>query len=77
MPLFFSEAPYIEPVAIPDDELPVLVTSLLDDLESGSCREITGCGDAPKLRISEGLAVATVDSVPPTHPLDKKDLPHA
>ncbi|MEU8619254.1 hypothetical protein [Streptomyces sp. NPDC048623] len=28
-------------------------------------------------QISEGSAVATVESVSPSHSLDKKDLPHA
>lgn len=81
MPLFFPEAPYVEPVAIPDDELPLLITSLLDDLDTGVHRERAadgdGDGDAAILRISEGPAVATVDSVSPSHSLDKKDLPHA
>lgn len=77
MPLFFPEAPYIEPLAIGDDDLSLLVTELLDDLESATLREITADGDASILRIGEGSAVATVDAVSPSHSPDKKDLPHA
>ncbi|MFD4242611.1 histidine phosphatase family protein [Streptomyces sp. NPDC058525] len=77
MPLFLPEAPYVEPVAITDDELPILITALLGDLDSGARREITGASDAAILRISEGATVANVDGVSPSHSLDKKDLPHA
>ncbi|MCL7492841.1 histidine phosphatase family protein [Streptomyces sp. MCA2] len=77
MPLFFPEAPYLEPVAISDDELPILITALMDDLDSGNLREATGGSDASILRVSEGPAVATVDPVSPSHPPDQKDLPHA
>ncbi|RZU29884.1 putative phosphoglycerate mutase [Streptomyces sp. BK022] len=77
MPLFLPEAPYVEPIAIPDDELPVLITTLLDDLDSSMCEKISGAGGTAIFRISEGPAVATVDSVSPSHSLDKKDLPHA
>ncbi|MFE5597421.1 hypothetical protein [Streptomyces sp. NPDC056549] len=77
MPLFFPEAPHAEPVAIPDDELPILITALLSDLDSGAGREVTGASDAAKLRISKGPTVANVDGVSPSHSLDKKDLPHA
>ncbi|MEU8972565.1 histidine phosphatase family protein [Streptomyces monashensis] len=77
MPLFFPEAPYLEPIAFPDDELLILVTALMDDLDSGVLREATGGGDASILRISEGATVATVDPVSPSHSPDQKDLPHA
>ncbi|MFF9321668.1 histidine phosphatase family protein [Streptomyces sp. NPDC014735] len=77
MPLFFAEAPYAEPLAITDDELPLLVAELIDDLESAALRQITTGGDASILRIGEGQAVATVDAVSPAHSPDKKDLPHA
>ncbi|MEV8307245.1 histidine phosphatase family protein [Streptomyces flavidovirens] len=75
LPLFLPEAPHLEPIAISDDELPLLMTALLDDIDSGLLREATGGGEASVLRIGEGLAVATVDSV--SHPPDQKDLPHA
>ncbi len=77
MPLFFPEAPYVEPVAIPDDELPVLITTLLDDLDTSVHHEPATDGGATILRISDGPSVATVDVVSPSHSLDKKDLPHA
>ncbi|MFJ7775047.1 histidine phosphatase family protein [Streptomyces yangpuensis] len=77
MPLFFPEAPYVEPVSIDDDELPLLITALLDDLDADVHHERAADGDAAVLRIREGSAVATVDSVSPSHSLDKKDLPHA
>ncbi|MGW6880318.1 histidine phosphatase family protein [Streptomyces goshikiensis] len=77
MPLFFPEAPYVEPVAIPDDELPILITALLDDLDTSVHHESATDGDSTILRISEGSTVATVDAVSPSHSLDKKDLPHA
>lgn len=77
MPLFFPEAPYVEPIAIEDDELPLVITALLDDLDMGVQHERAVDGDATILRISEGSAVANVDAVSPSHSLDKKDLPHA
>lgn len=77
LPLFFPEAPYIEPVAVPDDELPTLIATLLDDLDTGVHHEPGADGDATILRISEGPAVATVDSASSSHSLNKKDLPHA
>ncbi|MFE1405209.1 histidine phosphatase family protein [Streptomyces sp. NPDC058770] len=77
MPLSFAEAPYVEPLAIADDDLSRLVTELFDDLESADLREITADGGASILRIGEGPAVATVDAVSPSHSPDKKDLPHA
>ncbi|WP_046777496.1 histidine phosphatase family protein [Streptomyces yangpuensis] len=77
MPLFFPEAPYVEPVAIPDDELPILITALLDDLDTSVHHESATDGDSTILRISEGSTVANVDAVSPSHSLDKKDLPHA
>ncbi|MFD9404056.1 histidine phosphatase family protein [Streptomyces sp. NPDC060011] len=75
MPLFFPEAPYVEPIAIPDDELPDWGTALLNDLD----RDVPGGrvdrGGVDIFRIDEGSALATVDSV--SHPPDQKDLPHA
>lgn len=78
MPLFFLEAPYAEPIGISDDELPQLVTELLNDIDA-SVREETlaGGSDAVESWLSDGSAVATVDPVSPSHSLDKKDLPHA
>ncbi|MHB9759910.1 histidine phosphatase family protein [Streptomyces sp. BYX5S] len=75
MPLFFPEAPYVEPIAIPDDELPDWVTTLLSDLATDVPGGRAERGGADIFRIGEGSAVATVDSV--SHPPDQKDLPHA
>ncbi|MEU9111193.1 histidine phosphatase family protein [Streptomyces sp. NPDC048483] len=75
MPLFFPEAPYVEPIAIPDDELPKWVTALLNHLETGVRRDRAFDSDAGKFRIEGGSAVATVDSV--SHSPDQKDFPHA
>ncbi|MBT2390669.1 histidine phosphatase family protein [Streptomyces sp. ISL-1] len=75
MPLFFPEAPYVEPIAIPDDELPGWVTVLLSDLGMGGHRDRADHDDPGIFRIGEGSAVATVDSV--SHSPDQKDSPHA
>ncbi|SED43064.1 histidine phosphatase family protein [Streptomyces sp. 2314.4] len=75
MPLFFPEAPYVEPIGIPDDDLPERVTALLSDLETSVRRDRASDRDAGKFRIEGGSAVATVDSV--SHPPDHKDSPHA
>jgi probable phosphoglycerate mutase len=77
MPLFFPEAPYVEPVAISAEELPAFIGTLMNDLETGTQRRAadTATSDGRKFRISEGSAVATVDSV--SHSPDQKDLPHA
>ncbi|MGI5470261.1 histidine phosphatase family protein [Streptomyces sp. CA-132043] len=75
VPLFFPEAPYVEPIGIPDHELPDWVESLLSDLDRGFRRDRVAHGDADKIPIGEGSAVATVASV--SHPPDQKDFPHA
>ncbi|MFB4193964.1 histidine phosphatase family protein [Streptomyces carpaticus] len=77
MPLFLPEAPYVKPVAISDDDLPLAITCLLNELESGRGEKISGDSGPAIFRIREGLAVATVDSVSPSHSPAKKDLPHA
>ncbi|QLJ05702.1 histidine phosphatase family protein [Streptomyces sp. NEAU-sy36] len=77
MPLFFPEAPYVEPFAIADVELPEFITTLMNDLETG-VQDHTSCiGGRRKFRNGDGSAVATVDSVSPSHSQDQKDLPHA
>ncbi|MFJ1897227.1 MULTISPECIES: histidine phosphatase family protein [unclassified Streptomyces] len=75
MPLFFPEAPYVEPIVIPDAELPVWITALLSDLDRDARQEAAGRGGAAILRIYGGSAVATVESA--SHSPDLKDLPHA
>jgi probable phosphoglycerate mutase len=76
-PLFFPEAPYIEPVAISDDDLPRCVGALIKDLETGVLeRTAVECGDGDVIRVGEGAAVATVGTEF-HHSPDQKDLPHA
>ncbi|MFI9585097.1 hypothetical protein ACIHCQ_25345 [Streptomyces sp. NPDC052236] len=75
MPLFFPEAPYVEPIAVPDDELSDWITALLSDLDSDVPPGRADRGGADIFRIGEGWAVATVGSV--SHSPDQKDLPHA
>ncbi|MGW4285438.1 histidine phosphatase family protein [Streptomyces sp. NPDC004673] len=77
MPLFFPEAPYVEPVAIPDEELPGFIGPLMNDLETGAQRRAVDNGDGRIFRNGKGSAVATVDSASPSHSQDQKDLPHA
>ncbi len=75
MPLFFPEAPCVEPVAIPDDKLPGRISALLCDLEADVPGDPPGHGHAEKFRIGDGPVVATFDPV--SHSPDQKDLPHA
>ncbi|MGA5879509.1 histidine phosphatase family protein [Streptomyces cellulosae] len=77
MPLFFPEAPYVEPVAISDEELPELIGALINDLEVGGEHGAADTGDGGIFRIGNGSAVATVDSASPSHSQDQKDFPHA
>ncbi|MEU6990614.1 histidine phosphatase family protein [Streptomyces sp. NPDC046465] len=75
MPLFLPEAPYVEPIAIPDGELPKWGEGLLNDLETGVRRDHAFDSGAGKFRIEGSPAVATVDPV--SHPPDQKESPHA
>ncbi|WP_200305664.1 histidine phosphatase family protein [Streptomyces adelaidensis] len=75
MPLFFPEAPYVEPIAVPDDKLPDWITALMSDLDKDVPEGRADRGGADIFRIGEGSAVATVDSV--SHSPDQKDLPDA
>ncbi|MGK5446370.1 histidine phosphatase family protein [Streptomyces radiopugnans] len=77
MPLFFPEAPYVEPVAIPDEELPEYIGTLVNDLEVGADRRADDTDGGRAFRNGNGSAVATVDSAPPSHSQHQKDLPHA
>ncbi|MFI6524729.1 hypothetical protein [Streptomyces uncialis] len=72
-----SRAPYPGPVAIPDDELSIVITGLVDDLDSVALRAAFGAVDASKSRLGGGPAIATVDPVSPARSPDQKDLPHA
>ena len=77
MPLFFPEAPYVEPLAVPDDELSDWFAVLLNELESATsaARSAPTSVKRGEFRIGDGSAIATVDSV--SRPPDQKDLPHA
>ena len=75
MPLFFPEAPCLDPVAIPDDELSDRISTMLSDLEVGSGRDRPRHGDVELFRGSGGSAIATFGSV--SHSLDQKEFPHA
>ncbi|MFD7511622.1 histidine phosphatase family protein [Streptomyces sp. NPDC059853] len=77
MPLFFPEAPYVEPVAISDEELPERVRTLMKDLRAGAERGAADTSDGRLFRNGDGLAVATVDPASPYHSQVQKDLPHA
>ncbi|MEU2774023.1 histidine phosphatase family protein [Streptomyces sp. NPDC007162] len=78
MPLFFPEAPYVDPVAIRDEELPGFIGTLMNDLETGGRGRATDTDDCRRIfRNGNGSAIATVDSAFPSHPQDQKDLPHA
>ncbi|MGW0841421.1 histidine phosphatase family protein [Streptomyces sp. NPDC002787] len=77
IPLFFSEAPYVEPIAIPDEELPEFIGTLMSDLEVDAERRAFDNSGARVFRNRDGSAVATVDSASPSHSQDQKDLPHA
>ncbi|MFD7815616.1 histidine phosphatase family protein [Streptomyces sp. NPDC059785] len=77
MPLFFPEAPYVEPVAISDEELPERIRTLMNDLKAGAERRAADATDGRIFRNGDGLAVATVDLASPSHSQDQKDLPHA
>ncbi|MDQ0750190.1 putative phosphoglycerate mutase [Streptomyces africanus] len=76
MPLFFPEAPYVEPIAIPDEELPEFIGTLMNDLE-GAERRAADTNGGRIFRNGNDSAVATVDSASPSHSQDQKDLPHA
>lgn len=75
MPLFFPEAPYVEPIAIPDGELSKWGGVLLNDLEAGVRRDRAFDSGTGKFRTEGGPAVATVDPV--SRPPDQKESPHA
>lgn len=77
MPLFLPEAPHLEPVVIPDGELPALVASLMAGPEYRVPSRPDGVGDWSAIRNGDAVAVATVDSVSPSRSQDQKDLPHA
>jgi probable phosphoglycerate mutase len=77
MPLFFPEAPYVEPVAISDEELPEFIGTLMNDLGTGARCHAADSRGGRVFRNGNGSVIATVDSASPSHSQDQKDLPHA
>ncbi|GAA3160047.1 hypothetical protein GCM10010451_04840 [Streptomyces virens] len=75
MPLFFPEAPCIEPLSVPDDVLPDWIGALMTNLDGEEPQDPEARGSAAILRIGQGSAVATFDAV--AHSPEKKEPPHA
>ncbi|GHK05419.1 hypothetical protein SY2F82_72160 [Streptomyces sp. Y2F8-2] len=75
MPLFFPEAPCVEPLAVSDEALHGWIGTLLTDLDGEEPQDRGERGGAAILRVDEGSAVATVDRV--VHPPEEKEPPHA
>ncbi|EST37695.1 hypothetical protein N566_11575 [Streptomycetaceae bacterium MP113-05] len=75
MPLFFPEAPCVDPIAIPDDELPDCISDLLGDLEEDVREDPFGTVLRRCSGPARGPVVATFDPV--SHSPDQKDSPHA
>jgi probable phosphoglycerate mutase len=75
MPIFFPEAPYVEPLVVDDEVLHDWTVALLADLDGEEPQEPDGPGMAVELRIDRGSAVATFDAV--DHSPEKRELPHA
>ncbi|GAA2623328.1 histidine phosphatase family protein [Streptomyces vastus] len=75
MPLFFPEAPCIEPLMVPDEVLPDWIGTLLTDLDADEPLDPEARGSAVILEIGQATAVATFDAV--VHSPEKKDPPHA
>jgi probable phosphoglycerate mutase len=75
VPLFFPEAPCVEPLAVSDQELDEWVETLLADLDGEGPQDRDGHCAAPILRADGGSAVATFDRV--DHSPEEKEPPHA
>ncbi|MGP3977865.1 histidine phosphatase family protein [Streptomyces sp. 8N114] len=75
MPLFFPEAPYVDPLAVDDEALVDWTVTLLTDLDAEEPQDPDVGGRPAKLRIEGGSAVATFEAV--VHPPEKEDPPHA
>ncbi|MEV7471407.1 histidine phosphatase family protein [Streptomyces kronopolitis] len=75
MPLFFPEAPYVQPISFEDEDLLRCVKSLLSEIaaEPDSLSELRS--DAEKTRAEPEQDVATFDRV--NHPHAQRDLPDA
>ncbi|WEB43623.1 phosphoglycerate mutase family protein [Streptomyces yunnanensis] len=75
MPLFFPEAPYVQPISFEDEDLQSCVRSLLADIAAGPESDSGPRGDAEKTRAESELDVATFDRV--NHPHAQRELPDA
>ncbi|WP_382465444.1 histidine phosphatase family protein [Streptomyces noursei] len=75
MPLFFPEAPYVQPISFEDEDLLRCVKSLLADIAAEPERDPGPRCDAENSRAEEELDVATFDRV--NHPHAQRDLPDA
>ncbi|GGM90807.1 histidine phosphatase family protein [Streptomyces fuscichromogenes] len=74
-PLFFPEAPCVEPLSVPDDVLPDWIEALLTELDREEPQDPEARGSAAILRMGQGSAVATFDAA--VHSPEKKEPPHA
>jgi probable phosphoglycerate mutase len=75
MPLFFPEAPYLDPLVVDDEVLGDWIVTLLADLDAEEPQDPDARGKAAEMRIEGGAAVATFEAV--VHSPEKKDPPHA
>ncbi|MHC0429505.1 histidine phosphatase family protein [Streptomyces sp. O3] len=76
IPLFFPEAPYVQPLTFADDDLLSCVKSLLGDLDARQERGARSGTTAPgKPRKDHEADVATFDRV--NHPHAQRELPDA
>jgi probable phosphoglycerate mutase len=75
MPLFFPEAPYVEPMSFGDKELLDCVKTLLAGLAAEGETDAGARADGHVSRRESGRGVATFDQV--SHPHAQRDIPHA
>jgi probable phosphoglycerate mutase len=75
MPLFFPEAPCVEPLLVSDEVLLDWIGALLSDLDGEEPQDPEARGSAWIWRIREGSAVATFDAA--VHSSEKEEPPHA
>ncbi|MFI0861763.1 histidine phosphatase family protein [Streptomyces smyrnaeus] len=75
MPLFFPEAPYVEPLAVDDEVLRDWLVALVTGLDGETAQDPHARGGVAELRIDGGSAVATFEAV--DHSPEKKDPRHA
>lgn len=75
MPLFFPEAPYVEPLTVSDEALEAWVGTLRTDLDTPEPRNRDEHGDTAISRVGGESVIATFDRV--DHSPEKKEPPHA